>query len=102
MIALDRGDEDAGKMCDIFQKRRDLFFKLLTGLPKLKPFRAQGAFYMFVDIRETGMDSLSFSKTLLEEAHVAVVPGKPFGADQYVRMSFASSEKNLQEAIRPE
>jgi aspartate aminotransferase len=55
---------------------------------------------MFVNIAETGMHSIVFSEKLLEEAHVAVVPGGPFGADQHVRMSFACSDENLEEAGR--
>ena len=100
VAALEKGDADAKKMCEAFQKRRDLFVKEIEALPTCKPFRPQGAFYLFVNIRETGMDSLQFTQRLLEEAHVAVVPGKPFGSDEHVRMSFATSEKNLKEAVR--
>lgn len=100
VVALEKGDIDAEKMCRTFEKRRDWLFDALNAIPKLKPFRPQGAFYMFVDISATGLDSMTFSSRLLEEAHVAVVPGKPFGADKHVRLSFAASDKILQEAVR--
>jgi len=100
IAALDHGDEDARRMRDVFQKRRDSFYDRIRAIPKLKPFKPQGAFYMFVNIAETGMDSITFSEKLLAEAHVALVPGGPFGADQYVRMSFACSDQNLEEAGR--
>lgn len=100
LIALDKGEEDAVKMCKVFEKRRNLFYESIAAIPKLKPFKAQGAFYLFVNISKTGYDSLTLSQRLLEEAHVAVVPGKPFGSDAHIRLSFATSEMLLQEASR--
>jgi aspartate aminotransferase len=98
VVALEKGDEDARRMCQVYQKRRDLLMERLTVIPKIKPFRPQGAFYLFVNIRDTGFDSMKLSAALLEEAHIAVVPGKPFGSDDHIRMSFATSENNLEEA----
>ncbi len=100
VVALQKGNEDAAKMCKSFEKRRDFLYERIAAIPKLKPFRPQGAFYLFVNIAATGMTSLEFSDRLLEEANVAVVPGKPFGSDQHVRLSFATSEKDLDEACR--
>lgn len=99
VVALLNGEEEVRKMLAVFQKRRDWFYENLSKVPGLKPFKAQGAFYMFVNISETKMDSMTFCKSLLEDASVAAVPGKPFGTDQHVRMSFASSDKNLSEAV---
>jgi aspartate aminotransferase len=100
VVALDQGDADAAKMCEVFQKRRDMFYEKIAAIPKLNPFKAQGAFYLFVNIKETKIDSLTLSQRLLDEALVAVVPGKPFGSDIHIRMSFATSEKNLEEAAQ--
>ncbi len=100
VAALNLGEEEARRMCQSFEKRRNFFFEKLKAIPKLKPFMPQGAFYMFVDISETGMTSLTFSERLLAEAHVAVVPGKPFGSDQHIRTSFAASEAQLTEAAQ--
>jgi aspartate aminotransferase len=49
-----------------------------------------GAFYVFVDIAKTGLTSLEFSAKLLEAQQVAVIPGIAFGADQCIRLSYAT------------
>lgn len=98
VVALDKGDAEAKKMCQVFEKRRDLFVSELKKIPKLKPFSPQGAFYLFVNIEATGMNSMVFSERLLEEEKVAVVPGKVFGSDRHIRLSFACSEKDILEA----
>ncbi len=97
--AIRNGDGDAQTMCRVFEKRRDWFFEKVNALPGLKPFRPEGAFYLFVDIRDTGFGSIKLSEKLLEEAGLAVVPGLPFGSDHHIRMSFATSEKNLESAV---
>ena len=98
--ALKNGEQDVIKMRKVFEKRRDLIFNLLSAVPKLKPFKAQGAFYSFVDISATKMKSLEFSDRLLAEARVAVVPGVAFGDDRAIRLSFACSEESIQTAVK--
>jgi len=70
-----------------------------AGLPTFEP---EGAFYCFPDITSTGLDSESFAQQLLEEEHVAVVPGDAFGPSGagYVRCSYANSMGNIEEAVR--
>ncbi|OGW78939.1 MAG: hypothetical protein A2Z83_06935 [Omnitrophica bacterium GWA2_52_8] len=91
---------EVGKMCREFEKRRNYFYEKLSKMPLLKPFCPQGAFYMFVDVSGTGMDSIALTQAWLDEIHVAVVPGQPFGNNRYVRLSFACSEKTLEEAVK--
>ncbi len=98
LAAIQKGEAEAKRMCEIFQKRRDLFTAELKKIGRLKIFSPQGAFYVFVNIEATGLDSMRFTEKLLEEARVAVVPGKVFGSDRHVRLSFACSEKDLLEA----
>jgi len=100
ITALDQGDAEAAKMCAVYEKRRDLFIRLLEQIPSLKPFRPDGAFYLFINIAETGMTGLQLSDLLLEKALVAVVPGEPFGSSKHIRVSYATSEKDIQEAVR--
>jgi aspartate aminotransferase len=100
IAALEKGEEDARKMCGVFEKRRDLFIQKLSGIAQLKPFVPQGAFYVFANISKSGLGSVEVAERLLSEALVAAVPGKPFGNDQYIRMSFATSDQNLEEAAR--
>lgn len=100
VVALDRGDEEAARMCKVYEKRRNMFYDLISAIKPLKPFRPQGAFYLFVNIADTGISSTELIQRLLEEAHVATIPGKPFGSDAHIRMSFATSEAKLEEAAR--
>ena len=97
--ALKSGEADVQKMRAAFEKRRDLIFRLVSSVPKLKPFRPSGAFYLFVDISETKLASLRFSERLLDEAKVAVVPGVAFGDDHTIRISFATSEQLIEAGI---
>ncbi len=83
----------------IFERRRNLMTKLLSAVKGFEPFEAPGAFYAFCDISKTGFTSEVLCDRLLEEAHVAVIPGKSFGSDAHVRLSFACSEKDIEEGI---
>ena len=97
--ALRKGEAEVEKMRAVFEKRRDLIFNLVKAVPKLKPFKPSGAFYLFVDISETKLTSLQFSERLLDEAKVAVVPGIAFGDDHAIRISFATSDQLIESGI---
>ena len=60
---------------------------------------AQGAFYLFPNISAIGMKSAQFCDKLLSEAKVAAVPGIAFGADDYIRISYATSMENLEKGL---
>jgi aspartate aminotransferase len=82
-----------------FDRRR---LKLLNGLQAIDGIsclRAQGAFYLFPKIAELGLSSEEFSARLLEEERVAVVSGHAFGADGYVRLSYATSDEIIEKGI---
>ena len=100
VVALDQGDAEAQKMCAVFQKRRDLFIEKLKVVKSFKPFKPNGAFYLFVDIQGTGLSGLEVAKKLLEEVHVAVIPCEPFGSAHHIRMSYATSEKDIETAVQ--
>lgn len=100
VVALEKGEAEVTKMREVFEKRRNIFIAELKKIPKLKVFKPQGAFYVFVNIEATGLDSMKFTEQLLEKARVAVVPGKVFGSDRHVRLSFACSEKDILESSR--
>lgn len=96
-------------MRDAFQKRRDLVLKLMKEIPGLKTNNPQGAFYVFPEVSyyfgksyngKTISNATDISMFLLEEAHVALVPGAAFGDDNYIRFSYATSEENLKEALK--
>lgn len=62
-----------------FDARRRLAMALLDEIPALRYVRPQGAFYILIDVRGTGMDGGQFAGAALEEAHVALVPAASFG-----------------------
>jgi len=98
--AINDGMEDEMKKNkEKFQERRDFILESLKNEEKIRPIKPEGAFYMFCNIKGTGMDSLTFSKKLLEEAKVAVIPGGPFGCDDYIRISFATDLKTIEEGL---
>jgi aspartate aminotransferase len=100
VTALEKGEAEAKRMREVYEKRRNLFMAELKKIPVLKAFPPQGAFYVFVNIEAAGMDSMRFTEKALEEARVAVVPGIAFGSDRHIRLSFACSEKDLLESAR--
>ena len=86
-----------------FARRRALVLEGLAGIGLPVPVPPDGAFYVYFDVSGTGLTSWQFCERVLEEAHVALTPGKDFGhcgADQYVRLSYAASTDNLNEAVR--
>ncbi len=101
--------EDIINMRRIFQQRRDLVYKLLCEIPGLKVRLPQGAFYFFPEVSSYYGKSFNGKKIenstdmafyLLNEANVATVMGSAFGDDSCIRLSYATSEELLVEAIR--
>ena len=97
------------EMREAFRQRRDMVIGLLNEVPGMKVNQPQGAFYIFPDIssyfgkRSAEMavnNADDFCEYILHNAHVAVVTGSAFGADNCFRISYAASEKELREAIR--
>ena len=97
--ALKSAEAEVSNMRAAFEKRRDLMFRLVSGVRGLKPFKPSGAFYLFINISETRLTSLQFSERLLDEAKVAVVPGIAFGDDHAIRASFATSEPLIEAGV---
>ena len=98
--ALRHGDEDVAMMRTAYDQRRRYLLHAFKemGLSCFEPF---GAFYVFPCIKEFGMSSDEFATRLLEEEHVAVVPGSAFGdcGEGFVRISYAYSLENLKIAM---
>ncbi|MBI5902506.1 MAG: pyridoxal phosphate-dependent aminotransferase [Deltaproteobacteria bacterium] len=92
-----------------FEKRRNAMVEALNSIEGISAFKPLGAFYVFANIsgllggRFKGREvkgSADFAACLLDEAGVAVVPGGPFGDDRYIRLSYATSMKNVVEGVR--
>jgi aspartate aminotransferase len=103
-----RGAQSVEQMRQQFEKRGKHMWQRLTGLPKITCVRPQGAFYTFPNIsahfgKTVGgtkiTDAISFSAALLEQNHVAVVPGNDSGFDTHVRLSFATSMEQIDKGI---
>ncbi len=82
-----------------FSKRRDYAYGRLTNMPGITCVNAQGAFYLFPNISETGMKSAEFCEKLLAEQKVAAVPGVAFGSDGFIRLSYATSMENIEKGL---
>ena len=93
-------DEDIAMMKKEFIKRRDEAVKLFNEVDGLSVLKPDGAFYLFVNIKEVSNDSLNFAKELLESKGVAVVPGVGFGSEGYFRFSFATGIASIREGIK--
>ncbi len=89
-------------MVTAWDRRRKNVAAGLNGIKGIHCPLVEGAFYAFADIRGTGMDSVTLSDKLLNEAHVAVTPGIAFGeaGEGHIRLSFATSDELLEEAVR--
>ena len=103
------GDQgEVEKMKVEFKKRRDYMVDRINSIKNLSCVKPEGAFYVMINISNilnkeyegaVIKDSLQFSDLLLEKEKVAVVPGIAFGVDNYVRLSYATSIKNIEEGL---
>lgn len=98
--ALKNCDGEVRDMVSEYDRRRKFILKGVRNLG-LQCFEPQGAFYIFPNIRSTGLTSDEFCEGLLREEKVLVVPGTAFGdsGEGYVRATYASSMENIKEAL---
>lgn len=101
IIALEGGvDTQIESMRQAFLARRDLAVSSINAIQGLHTLSPQGAFYLFISIGSAcGGDSMAFCKQLLEQEGIALVPGSAFGADGFVRLSFACSTEQITAGI---
>lgn len=98
--AIKEGDADVEKMRAAFEERRNVIVKLVRDMPLVKVKNPDGAFYIFIDIRETPIpDDIEFCERLLKEKFVAAVPGTAFFAPGFIRFSYACSMENIREGM---
>lgn len=93
-------DKDIEMMRVEFEKRKNIAVKSFNEIKGLSTIDPDGAFYLFVNIKEVSNDSMKFCAELLEQKGVALVPGLAFGSEGYFRFSFATDLASIQEGIK--
>lgn len=105
-LAAIQGDQSfIGKVVATLKERHDYIYKALLEIEDVKCLPCQGTFYILPNVEQVMQrlgisNDVEFSEFLIEKAQVAVVPGSAFGVPGYIRLSFATSMENLQEAIK--
>jgi len=109
-VAALNGDQSVvAMMVGEFRKRKDYIVAALNDIPGIRCLMPEGAFYVFPNV--SGIygrsfagrkitDSTAFIEYLLDEANVATVPGAAFGSDAHIRLSYATSLKNIEEGVK--
>ncbi len=109
-FALKEGEEvraSIASMRKAYRERREVAMKLFSKWPQVTIFKPGGAFYLWIDFSQyigkelhgqTVKDDMDLAVRMLKEAHVASVPGTPFGGSGYLRFSIASSIKDIEKA----
>ena len=93
-------DDEIETMRRAFESRAEEAYGLINAIDGLSVIKPQGAFYLFVNIKDISNDSIEFCKDLLSETGVAVVPGIGFGSEGYFRFSYATDIVTIREGIR--
>lgn len=99
IAALESSQECVEIMRQAFAERREVIFGLLNSIPGISCTKPNGAFYMFINISKTGLNSMQFCDALLEEQKVAAIPGIAFGADDHIRLSYATDMDTIKKGM---
>ncbi len=99
VAALTGPQDHLAKWLAEFDKRRRFAHQRLNAIPGVTCCNAKGAFYLFPNISASGLKSTEFCAKLLEQEKVAAVPGIAFGADDYVRISYATGMANIEKGL---
>ena len=99
IAALEGGEDTVRNMVAAFEDRRNYLNDRLSRIEGVRCVKPMGAFYMFPNISVFKVDSVTFCQRLLETEAVAMIPGKPFGADTNVRISYACGKENIREGM---
>ena len=100
-----RSEASVAEMLAHYARRRDVMVRRLAAIPGVTCVPPEGAFYVFPRVetlyaRKNAAGSVEFCRRLLDEAHVAAVPGEAFGEDACIRLSFATSTERIEEGLR--
>ena len=99
IAALASSQDCIEEMVKAFSERRQYILERVRSLPGLNCPTPNGAFYVFIDISQTGLKSRDFCQKLLESQKVAAIPGIAFGADDCIRLSYATDLKTIEKGF---
>jgi len=99
IAALEGSQDCVEQMRQAFAERRQVMMHRLSEIPEITYAKPDGAFYIFVNISKTGLKSLEFCDALLESQQVAAIPGIAFGADDHIRLSYATDMASIEKGI---
>jgi aspartate aminotransferase len=99
IAALESSQDCVETMRQAFATRRQAIVERLEAIPGLSCAKPDGAFYIFVNIASTQLNSLEFCQQLLQQQQVATIPGLPFGADDHIRISYATDLTTIERGM---
>ena len=99
IAALESPQDCIEEMVKAFSERRQYILERVRAIPGLDCPTPNGAFYVFIDISQTGLKSGDFCQKLLESQKVAAIPGIAFGADDCIRLSYATDLKTIEKGL---
>ena len=99
IAALEGSQDCVETMRQAFAQRRQVMLELLQTIPGITCPEPKGAFYMFPGISASGLGSVEFCNQLLEQYQMAAVPGIAFGADQCIRLSYATDRQTIEQGM---
>ncbi|MBD2288711.1 pyridoxal phosphate-dependent aminotransferase [Microcystis wesenbergii FACHB-1317] len=99
IAALESPQDCIEEMVKAFSERRQYILERVRAIPRLNCPTPNGAFYVFIDISQTGLKSRDFCQKLLETQKVAAIPGIAFGADDCIRLSYATDLKTIEKGF---
>ncbi len=99
--ALGKGDAFEASVAEPFQRRRDIVLEMVDGMNAMRAIPADGGMYVMLDLRATGLSGEAFANRLLDDYHVAVMPGESFGqaAAGHVRVALTVDDERLVGAV---
>ena len=99
IAALEGSQDCVEEMRLAFAERRQIMLQRLNAIPGLSCAKPDGAFYLFVNISKSGLNSLEFCDKLLENQKVAAIPAIAFGADDHIRLSYATDMTSIEKGM---
>jgi aspartate aminotransferase len=99
IAALEGSQDCVEQMRLAFAERRQIMLQRLNAIPGLSCAKPDGAFYLFVNISKSGLNSLEFCDKLLEDQQVAAIPAIAFGADDHIRLSYATDMTSIEKGM---